>query len=62
LSTSAEHFQVTTDPDIKTPTDYANAESPLEDVNAGPSQQDIEEVYLLADAARAAGAWSDDEN
>ena len=53
---------MTTDPDIKTPTDYANAESPLEDVNAGPSQQDIEEVYLLADAARAAGAWSDDEN
>lgn len=53
---------MTTDPDIKTPTDYANAESPREDVVAGPSQQDIDEVFLLADAARAAGAWSDEEN
>ncbi len=53
---------MTTDPDIKTPTDYANADSPRGDVDAGPSQQDIEEVFLLADAARAAGTWSDEEN
>lgn len=61
MSAPAEQVYVATDPDIKTPTDYANPESPLEDVEAGPSQEDIDEVFLLADAARAAGAWSDEE-
>ena len=50
-----------TDPDIKTPTDYADAEPPA-DVDTSPSQQEIDAVYSLADAARAAGAWSDEES
>lgn len=49
-----------TDPEIRTPADYADAE-PLTDVETGPSQQELEAVYSLADAARAAGAWSDED-
>ncbi len=58
---SAKQLPVTTDPDIKSPTDYADA-APLEEIPAEPSQQEIDAVYSLADAARAAGAWSDDED
>jgi hypothetical protein len=52
------------DPDIRTPTDYAEVEplEPLEELEAEPSQQEIDEVFSLADAARAVGAWSDDES
>jgi len=52
---------VITDPNLRTPTDYADAE-PFEDIDVGSSQQEIEAVYSLADAARAVGAWSDDEH
>ena len=52
MSTTAEHFPVIVDPDIRTPTDYAEVE-PLEELDAEPSQQEIEEVFSLADAARA---------
>jgi hypothetical protein len=61
MSTSVEHFPVILDPDIRTPTDYAEAE-PLKELEAEPSQQEIEEVFSLADAARAVGAWSGEEN
>ena len=50
---------MTLEPDLKIPTDYAPP-GPVEDPGAEPSQQDIEQVFSLADAARAAGAWSDD--
>ncbi len=52
---------MTLEPELKTPTDYAPP-GPVEDPgpSAEPSQQDIEQVFSLADAARAAGAWSDD--
>ena len=49
------------DPDIKTPTDYADTE-PRSNPDAEPSQQDIDAVYSLAEAARAAGAWSDEDS
>ena len=50
---------MTLDPDIRTPTDYADA-APVE--QAEPSQEDIEQVFSVAEAARAAGAWTDEEN